>query len=329
MLTPQENLYLKGHDAELNTLKQAVDNGQLPHSLIINGAKGIGKTTFAFHLMRYVLGATDENSPASKKISANSHPNILLVRPSFDEKKQRYKSSLTVGEAHKVIPFFRQTSVDDAWRFVVVDKAHTMNRNAQNAILKILEEPPARSTIFLISENSGAFLPTIRSRCQIMQLTPLVESDVIEQLQKACPDLSLDQIKAYAQLAQGSLGKAFDLVDMDALTVAEDLEQAGLDMAKNKESAALKFCEEYGHNSKDREYHFIKKLIVQEVTQVLHAKIANNDQTLSNWQSHLFKTKKEKQLVTMHDKVESIFQTADLSFLDRKLVLLNALQAIR
>ena len=329
MLTPQENPYLTGHENTLDLLKKAVDSGQLPHSLILNGAQGIGKTTAAFHLIRYVLGGVEEDSADFKKIAAGSHPNVLMVTPSFDEKKQRYKSTLTVDEAHKVVPFFRQTSVDNAWRFVIVDKAHSMNRNAQNAILKILEEPPARSTIFLISENSGAFLPTIRSRCQVMQLSPLTDEDVIDELKDRCPELNQKQIDRYARLSQGSLGRAFELIEMDALTVAEDFEQAGLGVAQNQENTALSFCEEYGHSSKDREYAFIKDLMSQELTQVLHAKIANESANLSNWQMHLFNTKREGELVVIHDKVTAVFQAADSSFLDRKLVLLNALQAAK
>lgn len=330
MLTPQENPYLTGHDTLLESLKKAVVEERLPHALIFNGAPGIGKTTCAFHLIRYALGGEGEaNNTVAKKIAAHSHPSVLLVTPSFDEKKQRYKSILTVDEAHKVVPFFRQTSVDNTWRFVVVDKAHTMNRNAQNAVLKILEEPPERSTIILISENSGAFLPTIRSRCQLVQLNPLTEEEVIDELEDRCPELSQEQIDTYAHLSQGSLGRAFELIEMDALTVAEDFEQASLDMVQNKENTALQFCEDYGHNSKDQEYGFIKDLMSQDITTVIHAKIAEDDTALSPWQSHLYTHKQEKDLIDIHDKVEAVFQAGDTSFLDRKLVLLNALQAMR
>ncbi len=329
MLTPQQNPYLTGHDNQLTVLKQAFDADHLPHSLIINGPAGIGKATFAFHFIRYILGGEDPESPVFKKIAAGSHPNVLNIIPEFDEKKQRLKSILTVNEAHKVVPFFQQTSVDNGWRFALVDQAHTMNRNAQNAILKILEEPPAQSTIFLISENSGAFLPTIRSRCQILHLFPLTEGEVADELEDRYPELTQADIDVYARLSRGSLGLAFELIDMDALTITADIDQAGLDMTHSKEKTLLNFCEEYGHNAKDREYSFIKQFLPNEIEYILRAKINNKTVSLSQWQTHLFKTKTANELVNIHDKVQSVFEAGDVSFLDRKLVLLNALQAMR
>ncbi len=331
MLLPRENPDLFGHQKPFDQMKALANQSQLPHALMVSGKEGIGKTTFVFHVIKHALKLDQDaqkTQSLEQKIAAGSHPNILMITPSFDEKKQQYKSILTVNEIHKITPFFRQTSVDNAWRFVVVDKSHTMNRNAQNAILKILEEPPERSTIFLICENTGGFLPTIRSRCQLLRLDTLSQKHIIDELEDKFLDLTQQEIDRYAQLSEGSLGNAYKLIDMNALAIDEDFRNVLDDMNKGREVSLLKFCEEYGHSSKDQEFFFIQNLLKQLIQQSIDQKIYSVDRDDLRELELIISDKTVAQLIEIYDKVTAVFATGQESFLDRKLVLLHALRAM-
>ena len=106
---------------------------------------------------------------------------------------------------------------------MIIDSIDDMNAAASNALLKILEEPPAKSILLLISHNVGRLLPTIKSRCAKLILKPLAENTVISLLRRYRPELSEDKIKGIAKISSGSIGKALRYVDGDALSMYENL----------------------------------------------------------------------------------------------------------
>jgi len=214
---PAENPILVGHREAAATLASAHRAGKLPHALLFAGPPGIGKATLAFHLAHHLfrhpepsrapemLSAPDPASTPFRLVANAAHPSLLhLTRPASDSGKG-FKTVVSVEEVRKVGRFLSLTAHDGGWRVVIVDPADDMNRNAANALLKNLEEPPARTVFVLIAHAPGGLLPTIRSRCQVIRFQPLSPGEVIEvlgRLNMQLPDSEAER----RQLAEQSAG---------------------------------------------------------------------------------------------------------------------------
>ena len=140
----------------------------------------------AYRIARYLLayGATaigpedlsvPQDNAAARQVAAQSHPGLLVLKRGINPKTGKLMTVLSVDEIRKLAGFFGMTSGAGGWRVAIVDTADDMNDNAANALLKMLEEPPARAMLLLLSNTPGRLLPTIRSRCQRLDLRPLDE----------------------------------------------------------------------------------------------------------------------------------------------------------
>jgi len=229
---PRDNPELFGHTTHEKMLLDLFNEGKLPHALIFAGPMGVGKNTTAFRFARFLLkhGNTDDNQdslfgdapekpstlsipqddPVYHRVSSGGHPDLRYFERPLNDKGVK-KGVLDVETVRKIAPFLRMSSSDGGWRVVIVDEADTMNRNAQNAILKILEEPPPRALLILICNRLGAMIPTIRSRCRTFHFSPLDETTLTTLLKRAAPDASAKDIKLLAAMSDGSMGRALTL----------------------------------------------------------------------------------------------------------------------
>jgi len=184
---PRRAAALVGHADATQRLADAWQGGRLAHGWLIAGPQGIGKATLAWRFARRVLAArpdgkgldTDPADPGARQVTAGSHPDMRLVRRSNARTSPfRFRTEIGVDDIRDLHPFLHQTAARGGWRVIVVDAADDMNRNAQNALLKLLEEPPARTVFLLVAHAPSRLLPTIRSRCRVLLLRPLAEADV-------------------------------------------------------------------------------------------------------------------------------------------------------
>jgi DNA polymerase-3 subunit delta' len=237
-LAPRRNPDLVGHgraEAELARLAQA---GRLPHALLIAGPRGIGKATLAYRFARWLLARpTDTNAlfapppvadlvlspehPVARRVASGGHADLLTVERGWDPKRNRRRGEILVEDARSIADFLHLTPAEGGWRVVIVDSADEMNRNGANALLKILEEPPRRAVLILISHAPGRLLPTIRSRCRRLVLEPLADDEVATLLRVHRPDLTGAPL--LAGLAEGSIGRALELADADGIALYEGL----------------------------------------------------------------------------------------------------------
>ncbi len=229
---PKETTSLFGHRDAETTLLEAYRSGRIPHAWLIGGGRGIGKATLAYRLARFVLAhgdplaaevqaATtlhvDRQHPVARQIAAGAHGGLLTLERTANEKGVM-RSVITVDETRETIAFFGSTAAIDGWRICIVDTVDELNANAANALLKILEEPPRRSILLLVTHAPGKVLPTIQSRCRKLALRPLSTTDVSAAAADATKIAADDPaLLAAAQISEGSVGRAVGLLDGDAL----------------------------------------------------------------------------------------------------------------
>ena len=233
---PRETADLLGHHAAERAMLEAYRSGRMPHAWLIGGQAGIGKATLAYRAARFILAhpdpahrevqsaqslAVDPSHPVFRRIAAQGHSDLLaLYRTVGDTGKLR--SVISVDQVRRSVSFFGSTAGEGGWRVCIVDTADDLNAEAANALLKIIEEPPARSVFFLISHTPGRLFVTIRSRCRRLMLRPLVLDDLVAAASQAAGRPSGDpELLAAAKLAGGNVGATLALMDTDSLALRE------------------------------------------------------------------------------------------------------------
>jgi DNA polymerase-3 subunit delta' len=233
VIEPRENTLFLGHEEAVNALYAAARSGRLHHGWLLSGPAGIGKATLAYRFARWLLGggsapdlSVAEDLPAARRVAAGTHADLLTIERRFDEKRKRMQSEIVVETVQQLGRFLRLTPSEGGWRVVIVDGAEAMNRNAANALLKLLEEPPERAVVLLVSHAPGRLLPTIRSRCRSLRLSALSEAVVLNLLTRYAPGLGEAERKRLAGLSEGSIGTALTLAAEDGIRLAALADEA-------------------------------------------------------------------------------------------------------
>jgi len=230
---PRANGRFVGHGAAVAALHAAAVSGRLHHAWLIGGGVGIGKATLAYRFARWLLAggtaadlSVDPSHPAFKRVAAGTHVDLLTIDRRLNEKTKKMQTEIVIDTVHEVGRFLRLTAGEGGWRVVVVDGAEDMNRNAANALLKLLEEPPARAILLLVSHAPGRLLPTIRSRCRSLNLGRLEDGEVEMLLADYAPEVSRADRQRIARLAEGSIGTAVTLAQETGIAIAALVDEA-------------------------------------------------------------------------------------------------------
>ncbi|MDK1489416.1 DNA polymerase III subunit delta' [Sinorhizobium sp. 7-81] len=231
-VAPAENAKLFGHLQAEAFLAQSYKSGKAHHAILIEGPEGIGKATLAFRFANHILNHPEPTTapdqladpdPASivtRQLASGASHNLLHLTRPVDEKTGRAKGAITVDEVRRAGKFFGQTSGTGNWRIVIIDPADDLNRNAANAILKILEEPPRRSLFLVLTHAPGKLLPTIRSRCLPLRLKPLDDESMRQALAQLGFDLTGPNVERILSAANGSVSEALKLINYGGVDIA-------------------------------------------------------------------------------------------------------------
>lgn len=221
---------LYGHDAAIASFRDGFASGRLHHAWLITGAQGVGKALFADKAALYVLAGggagqgldIGDDHPVSKLVQAGSHPDLKRLERLPKDNGGELARGISVDQVRGLHRLFATTASLSPWRVVVIDAIDDLERPAANALLKMLEEPPPHSLFLLVSHAADRLLPTIRSRCRQLKLGALDVDAMRAALTDLLPDADGDEIRALAQVGEGSPGRAlaFRGLEIDALDAA-------------------------------------------------------------------------------------------------------------
>ena len=226
-----------GHTMAEARFLEAYNAGRLHHAWLLHGPKGVGKATFAYRAARFLLAdakpETEDglfgpprppenmdrpsDDPGVRRVIAASHADLTTMEP------ERAGRQISAEAARTLIHSAQLTAGEGAWRVAIIDAADDLNRSAANILLKLLEEPPVRTVLFLISHNPGRLLPTIRSRCARLAFHPLEDEPTARILASRRPDAEPDAMGAAIRLAGGSPGRALALLDAGGAEIVDKL----------------------------------------------------------------------------------------------------------
>ncbi|ORE92774.1 DNA polymerase III subunit delta' [Aurantimonas sp. 22II-16-19i] len=228
--------HLFGHDEIFAEMDEARRSGRMHHAWLLQGPAGIGKATAAFCFARLLSGAAasdpagatirfDPADPVFRQIAIGSMPGLIhLTRPPV-ERGTGYRTQITVEEVRRLGRFFHATASGEGWRIAIVDPADDLNRNAANALLKLLEEPPARSVFLLVNHTPGRLLPTIRSRCRVARFEPLSGEAVGDALAAFGAGLDAEDAAPIVRAAEGSVRQALMLAANGGVEIGQAVER--------------------------------------------------------------------------------------------------------
>jgi DNA polymerase III subunit delta' len=224
-----------GHDAAEAAFLDSWRSGRLHHAWLLAGPQGLGKAAFALNVARFLLTRSDGTGDASsglltagdhaagKLLDAGNHPELHVIERLAKDAGKDVARNITVDQVRMLISRLQYTIAIGQWRVIIIDAIDDLEAGAANALLKTLEEPPAKTLFFLISHSPGRLLPTIRSRCRLLRFPPIDDAALQAWLLEQRPLADMRQIGAAITAAGGIPGRALELVDGDTAQMEQRL----------------------------------------------------------------------------------------------------------
>ena len=236
------------------------------------GPQGIGKASFAYRMARFVLAGPDPfaraerassleipaNEPAARRIAAGAHPDLFLLERTLGS-TGKPRTEIVVDDARRATAFLQSTSGEGGWKVLIVDAADELNRNAANALLKIIEEPPGRALVLLVAHVPARLPATILSRCRRLRLDPLTpERNRRDRLASAGERRHpRARSRRPRQLAEGSVQRTLLFLESRAVEFARMAREVLEAPPKARNAAALKLASRLGARGAEASYDIV------------------------------------------------------------------------
>ena len=247
-----------GHDIIIKSLKKACQNNKMSHFYIFEGSQGLGKRSIAGVFAKTLLcekkGIEACNSCNScYKFHILNHPDFKEVYPEKDIIKK--------GQVDELIQFINRSPFESEKKVIIIDQAHLMNKEAQNGLLKSLEEPPSYIHIILVSSDSKNLLPTIRSRGQTIHFYP-IKAHVVEDYLINNLNIQKELAVFLSKLSNGSLGKAIHLSESEDFFKKRDWALELIDGLLKKEGFRIFLAVEYFYLNREYTQELLQLFIL-------------------------------------------------------------------
>jgi len=261
-----------GQDKAIEQFRRAWDSRGLHHAWLLGGPRGVGKAHFARLAARRVLAEAagpsfevaaleaPSDHPIVKLLDAGSHPDMRWIERLPKERGEGLARSVTVKQVRELGEFLNLTPALSPWRVIVIDSVDDLEREGANALLKMLEEPPANTIFFLVSHAPGRLLPTIRSRCRRLDFSKLDDAAMTSVLDAQAPEIAAADRQRLIGLAGGSAGRALGMAALDLAP----LEQKVLTILKTGDATnqqRVQLAEELGRKGAGDRYAAFLELL--------------------------------------------------------------------
>tara|TARA_Y100000590_G_scaffold363795_1_gene421654 strand:- start:7332 stop:8303 length:972 start_codon:yes stop_codon:yes gene_type:complete len=165
-----KQLSLYGYDSYFLIFKKLFENNNLPNSILLSGPKGIGKATFAYHFINYILSQDEENHYSLEKFKINeknqTYNKILTnTHPNFYQITNLNQEQIKIEQIRNLLKFLSKTTYSKDIKIILIDNLENLNVNSTNALLKAIEEPKINTFFIIIHNYNCKILETIKSRC--------------------------------------------------------------------------------------------------------------------------------------------------------------------
>lgn len=266
---PEFQHQVLGHAAATEALLARLDAGRLPGGILIHGPRGIGKATLAFDIARKIFERTGDESPShiAAQVASGAYPNLFVMRKAARDTGKGYYTQIRVDEVRGFIDEMRMTRGRAGHRIALIDPIDDCNPSSANALLKILEEPPADTTFLLVSHRPGSLLPTIRSRCFQVALRPISDQDVAGVIVATKPDTAPDALARAIGFAMGRPRRG-----LEALLLGDDGVLGALagylrDPVAAPSSARIGLADQLGGDKDGAELRFARDMLNDWIAQ--------------------------------------------------------------
>ncbi len=247
-----------GHDLVIKSLKKACENHKISHFYIFEGQEGLGKRSVAEVFAKTLLCKKKgieacDNCNSCYKFDNRTHPDFKEVSPE--------KDIIRKAQIDELIKFINSSPFESEKKLIVIDRAHLMNKEAQNGLLKSLEEPPEYIHIILVSSDSKNLLSTIRSRGQRIHFYPIKEDEIADYLLKTL-QVKKDHALFLSKLSDGSLGRAILLSESEDFFLRREWLLELTDGLIQKEAFRIFSAVDYFYSNKDFAEDLLQVLMI-------------------------------------------------------------------
>ena len=247
---------------------------------------------------------------------------MLVIGRVYDSAKKRLSNDIPVDEVRKITPFLRKTSAEGGWRVVIIDDAQHLNRSSQNAILKILEEPPKKTLLILITDQAGRFLPTIRSRCQIYDFVALTDVELAELMALGgYQDLDSDLIETFAR---GRIGRVREIADAGGEEVFDQIKSIFSKLPQMDIRDAFDYSESIGRDKK--QFPLFMDMLLDYMSQNLRLSARGHT---PRWPDSLMGVYDDQDWLERYEKITKIVEDTSRIHLDMKQAVLEVIWALQ